>query len=127
MFAFHRINLLAAALLVMPALFAQSAMAASRVDEAPSETVRYHDLNLNSPEGVAGLYRRIQGAAADVCQPAEGSQFVNRLFWTAWNDCVAHAVADTVKAVHNDKLSAYHWERIRGLKLPYMANELISR
>lgn len=127
MFAFHRLNLRAAALLVIPALFAQSAMATSRGDEAPSETVRYPDLNLNSPEGVAGLYKRIQGAAADVCQPVEGSRFVNRLFWTEWNDCVAHAVANAVKAVNNDKLSAYHWERIRGLKLPYMANELISR
>ena len=127
MSAFHRINLRAAALLVMPALFAHSAMAAPRVDEAPSETVRYHDLNLNSPEGVAGLYRRIQGAAADVCQSVEGSAFVNRLFWTEWNDCVSHAVANAVKTVHNDNLSAYHWERIRGLKLPYMARELISR
>jgi UrcA family protein len=127
MFVFHQINLRAAALLVMPALFAQSAMAATRVDEAPSETVRYHDLNLNSPEGVAGLYRRIQGAASDVCHSVEGSAFVNRLFWTEWNDCVSHAVANAVKAVHNDNLSAYHWERIRGLKLPYMANELISR
>jgi UrcA family protein len=127
MLAFHRINLRAAALLVMPALFAHSAVAAPRADEAPSETVRYHDLNLNSPEGVAGLYRRIQGAAADVCQSVEGSAFVNRLFWTEWNDCVSHAVANAVKAVHNDNLSAYHWERIRGLKLPYMARELISR
>jgi len=127
MLAFHRINLRAAALLVMPALFAHSALAAPRVDEAPSEIVRYHDLNLNSPEGVAGLYRRIQGAAADVCRPVEGSAFVNRLFWTEWNDCVSHAVANAVKAVHNDNLSAYHWERIRGLKLPYMGNELISR
>jgi UrcA family protein len=127
MLAFHRINLRAAALLVMPALFAHSALAAPRVDEAPSEIVRYHDLNLNSPEGVAGLYRRIQGAASDVCHSVEGSAFVNRLFWTEWNDCVSHAVANAVKAVHNDNLSAYHWERIRGLKLPYMANELISR
>jgi len=127
MFAFHQITLRAAALLVMPALFAQSAMATTRVDEAPSETMRYHDLNLNTPEGVAGLYRRIQGAAADVCQPVEGSLFVNRLFRTEWNDCVSHAVANAVKAVHNDNLSAYHWDRIRGLKLPYMANELIRR
>jgi len=128
MFAFQRINLSAAALLLMPALFAQSAMAATRVEEAlPSETVRYHDLNLNSPDGVAGLYRRIQGAAADVCQSVEGSHFVNRLFWTAWNDCVSHAVANAVKGVHNDNLSAYHWERIRGLKLPFMANELVNR
>src|ERR1700756_2467731 len=81
MFAFQRVYLSAAALLLMPALFAQSATAATRVEAAlPSETVRYHDLNLNSPEGVAGLYRRIQDAAADVCQPVEGSHFVNRLF-----------------------------------------------
>jgi UrcA family protein len=106
-------------LLVMPALlFAGSGMAATPVDEAPpSVTVRYHDLNLTSPEGVAGLYRRIHAAAVDVCESAEGPQLVNRMFWTEWNFCVDHAVANAVNAVHNEKLSAYHWQRIRGWKV----------
>jgi UrcA family protein len=117
MFAFHKINLRMVAPLVIPALlFAEPGTAVTRVDEAPSETVRYHDLNLNSTEGVASLYRRIHAAALDVCEQAEGPQVVNRMFWREWNECVAHAVANAVQAVHNEKLSAYHWERIRGWK-----------
>jgi UrcA family protein len=116
MFAFHKINLRMVATFVIPALlFAESGMAVTRVDEAPSVTVRYHDLNLNSPEGVASLYGRIHAAALDVCQQAEGPQLVNRVFWREWNECVAHAVGNAVQAVHNEKLSAY-WERIRGWK-----------
>ena len=118
MLSFYKIHLRVTAQLVISALlFAQPGMAVTRLDEAPSVTVRYYDLNLNSPEGVASLYGRIHAAALDVCQSAEGPQLVNRVFWREWNECVSHAVASAVKAVHNDKLSAYHWERIRGLKL----------
>ena len=115
--AFHKINLRIVAALVIPALlFAESGMAVTRVDEAPSETVRYYDFNLNSPEGVASLYRRIHAAALDVCQQAEGPQLVNRMFWSEWNECVAQAVANAVKDVHNEKLSVYCRERTRGSK-----------
>jgi UrcA family protein len=115
MLSLHQILLRVITLLVMPALlFAESGMAATRIDEPPSVTVRYHDLNLNSSEGVASLYRRIHAAAVDVCESAEGPQLVNRVFWKEWNSCVNHAVAAAVHAVNNEKLSAYHWERIRG-------------
>src|ERR1700724_2053983 len=94
MFAFYKINLRMVAPLMIPALlFAESGMAVTRVDEAPSVTVRYYDLNLNSPEGVASLYGRIHAAALDVCKQAEGPQLVNRVLWSQWNECVAHAVA----------------------------------
>jgi UrcA family protein len=115
MCAFHKINLRRVALLAIPALlFAESGMAVTQVDEAPSKTVRYYDLNLNSPEGVANLYRRIHTAALDVCESVEGPQVISRVFWHGWNKCVAEAVEDAVNGVHNDKLSAYYWERNRG-------------
>jgi UrcA family protein len=115
MFAFHKINLRMIAPLVIPALlFADSGMAVTRVEDAPSVTVRYHDLNLNSPEGVASLYGRIHAAALDVCKQAEGSQLVSRVFWSGWNECVDHAIANAVKDVHNEKLSTYYGERIHG-------------
>jgi UrcA family protein len=103
--------------LMIPALlFAESGMAVTRVDEAPSVTVRYYDLNLNSPEGVASLYGRIHAAALDVCKQAEGPQLVNRVFWSEWKECVAHAVANAVRDVHNEKLSTYYLERTRDWK-----------
>jgi UrcA family protein len=111
MFAFHKINLRMVAPLMIPALlFAESGMAVTRVDEAPSVTVRYYDLNLNSPQGVASLYGRIHAAALDVCGP----QLLNRVLYSEWNECVAHAVANAVNDVHNEKLSTYYLERIPG-------------
>jgi len=113
----HRVIVRMAALLVFPALFTmEPALAAT--EAVPSVTVRYHDLNLNNPEGVATLYERIHNAATVVCRPEEGPQVVNRIFWNAWNDCFNHAIANAVKAVHNEQLSAYHWQRIRGWKHP---------
>jgi len=115
---FHKINLRMIALLVMPALLiAESGAVVARVDEEPSETVRYQDLNLDSQEGIAELYLRIHAAAVDVCKPVDGPQLGNRVSWIEWNICINHAVARAVHAVHNEKLSAYHWERIRGWKL----------
>jgi len=115
MFKSHRVIVRMVALLALPALFmVESAFAAVTAEGPPTVTVRYNDLNLNSPEGVAGLYSRIQNAATEVCRPAEGPQSVSRMLWTAWNECFYHAIAKAVQAVHNDKLSAYHWQRIRG-------------
>jgi UrcA family protein len=115
---FHQIDLRPLALLVISTLFsAESGVAVAHVDEAPSVTVRYHDLDLNSPEGVTNLYERIHAAALVVCKSTEGSQFVSRVFWTEWNACINHAEANAVDTVHNQKLSAYRRERSRGWKL----------
>src|SRR5207248_2758373 len=98
---FYKIHLRMFALLVMPTLLIAESEAVTRVDAAPSVVVRYHDLNLDTPEGVANLYQRIHAAAVDVCKSVEGPRLVNRLFWTEWNNCTNHAVAEAVKAVHN--------------------------
>jgi UrcA family protein len=118
MFRSHRIGVRTLAMLLLPVVFlAESAAASSPLAESPrSVKVRYRDLNLETPQGVAGLYARIHDAAAIVCESSEGPQLVNRVFWTDWNFCVNHAVADAVQAVHNDNLSAYHWKHIRGPK-----------
>jgi UrcA family protein len=100
---------------VLPLLFmAESAFAAVAVEVPPAVTVRYGDLNLNSSQDVASLYKRIQNAATEVCRPVQGPQSVSRIQWTAWNQCFYHAITNAVQAVHNDKLSAYHWQRLRG-------------
>jgi len=122
MVPFHKVNLRVIALLVIPTLLiTASDMAVARDDEAPSVTVRYHDLNLNSREGIASLYQRIRAAAVNVCESVEGPQLVNRVFWREWNACINHAVANAVHDVHNEKLSAFHWERSRGWKLRSVA------
>jgi UrcA family protein len=110
----HRAIVRIAALLVFPVLFIVEPAAA--VEVLPSVTVRYHDLNLNNSEGVATLYGRIHNAANVVCTREEGPQLVNRIFWTAWNECFNHAIANAVNAVNNEKLSAYYLERIHGRK-----------
>lgn len=116
MFKSHRVIARTAALLLFPALFIVEPAVA---EEAPqSVTVRYYDLNLNNPEGVAALYKRIHVAAISVCGAAEGAQAENLIFWTAWNECLNHAIDNAVKTVNNEKLSAYRWTRIRGRKHP---------
>ena len=116
MLPLHKSNVPMIALLVMPLLVAESAIAAARV-EVPSTTVRYHDLDLNGPEGIARLYERIYTAAADVCRTAEGHQPLDGESARDRDACVNHSVAQAVRTVHNEKLTAFHWERIRGWKL----------
>jgi UrcA family protein len=109
------------ALLVLAALFVtESAVAGVSAEEVPSVRVQYGDLMLSDPKGIASLYQRIRNAAAEVCKPVEGPQLVNRVFWKEWNYCFSHAIANAVQTVHNDKLSTYHWERIRGWKYPWV-------
>jgi UrcA family protein len=110
----HRVIVRIAALLVFPAFFIVEPAVA--VEVLPSVTVRYHDLNLNNSQGVATLYKRIHNAANVVCRREEGPQLVNRIFWTAWNECFNHAITNAVRTVNNEKLSAYYLERIGGRK-----------
>ena len=115
MFAVKQLHKRAITLLLIPALLlAESAFAVTQVDTAPSVTVRYYDLNLKNAQGVASLYGRIHRAAIDVCRPTDGE--INKLEMSAWNGCVAHSVADAVRRIHNEKLSAYQWARVRGWK-----------
>jgi UrcA family protein len=117
MIAVHQMHLRVIALLVIPSLLiAESAAAVTRADEAPSVTVRYQDLDLTSSEGSAKLDGRIRAAAVEVCKPAEVSQSLQLALLSEWNACVGHSVANAVKQVHNEKLSAYQWQRIRGWK-----------
>jgi UrcA family protein len=114
MFKSHRVIVPVVALLLPALCMVESAFGAVAAEVPPSVTVRYDDLNLNRTDGVANLYKRIQNAATEVCRPAEGPQSVSRMLWTAWNNCFYHAISAAVQAVHNDKLSAYHWQRIHG-------------
>jgi UrcA family protein len=105
-------NVAVGALTVLPSLAAiGSTSAGASAGDAPSVTVRYGDLNLTSQEGIASLYGRIGKAAAVVCSALDGRDLMRE---TLWHDCYSHAVANAVHTVHNETLSAYHFDRIRG-------------
>jgi len=106
-----------AAMLVLPVAFLTGCFGVRGIaNPAPSVTVHYHDLNLDSDQGVAGLYARIHAAAESVCRSSEDAPVAHRTI-SREGDCVNDAVARAVHAVRNDKLSAYHWTKIRGWKL----------
>ena len=70
--------------------------------EVAAHAVRYEDLNLNTDAGVQALYKRIQGAAKEVCGGVDGRDLqVAR----AHQACVARAVADAVATVNNQMLT----------------------
>ena len=78
-----------------------------------SVTVRFHSGDLDTPQGVAGLYRRIRAAAQTVCGQPDPAILMEKLLW---NQCVDQAVAGAVTRVHNDSLSAYQGYQVRGRK-----------
>jgi UrcA family protein len=71
-------------------------------------TVRFDDLNLEQPRGVAALYRRVRHAAEQVCgEPQRPGEAIISADWRA---CVAQAVERAVVAVDRPALTAYHRE-----------------
>lgn len=83
-------------------------LAASRVDEIPTKTVSFRDLDLTTAHGAEALYGRLMGAAREVCRGAELGSI---------HACRARAVEEAVKAVGNPLLSSIHRstvERIDG-------------
>ena len=71
---------------------------------ARSVTVRFHSGELDTPQGVAGLYRRIRAAAETVCGQPDDILLLYRL---VWDQCVDQAIAGAVAGVHSESLSAY--------------------
>jgi UrcA family protein len=70
--------------------------------EAPTKTVRYEDVNLNTDAGVQVLYKRIRGAANQVCGDYE---MRDPAVAQAHKACVDRAVADAVTTVNNQMLT----------------------
>jgi UrcA family protein len=118
MFNLHRvIGVAAATVLAMlgVAVFPQAAQAAGTDADALSVTLQYRNVDLDSSQGAAAFYRRIRGAAASVCRPFESSLLESKVLWS---DCYTHAIANAVESIHNQTLTDYHWQQIRGRKQP---------
>jgi UrcA family protein len=77
-----------------------------------STTIRFADLNLESPEGARALYSRIRSAAGSLC----GEQFS---LWDGnrsreWNDCYRTTIEHAVVRLNRPALTAVHRNLIQG-------------
>ena len=73
--------------------------------EQPSIVVRYGDLNLDTAAGAQALYRRIVGAAHQVC-PEPRSRDLRS--FAAARACRTEAIARAVRQVNSPRLAAAH-------------------
>ena len=71
-------------------------------EESAQRTVRFADLDLTRPAGVAVLHQRIRAAAQEVCQPVSEHDLV---MLAASRTCVTDAIARAVKDVNVPALS----------------------
>jgi UrcA family protein len=71
--------------------------------DPPSKTVKFTDLNIQTPEGASVLYQRIRVAARDVCELSFGSDPV---FTLAEGACIDAAIDKAVKKVNAPYLTA---------------------
>jgi UrcA family protein len=87
---------------VVAAMAAAMLVGVAQAVEAPAKAVGYQDLNLNTDAGVQVLYKRIQGAADQVCGYVDGRDLVAARVHEA---CVERAVKDAVATVNNQGLT----------------------
>jgi UrcA family protein len=90
------------ALATVAALGVASLAIGAHADESvvrvPARTVHYSDLNLNTQAGAEVLYRRIRGAAEQVCGDVGSKQLEEAM---AARACVDQAVVASIRAVNN--------------------------
>lgn len=72
--------------------------------EPVAQLVQYGDLNLNTHEGIAQLYQRIETAASYVC----GSDTRSLADWSHARTCAKASVSRAVAKIDNAALTALH-------------------
>jgi UrcA family protein len=97
--------ILLAAALAMGAQVAQATDSVAVGEVRLSETVKYGDLNLNREEGVSRLYKRLNRAAKNVCEPLRGRQLMES---AKHRVCVSEALANAVAEVNQPLLTQYY-------------------
>jgi UrcA family protein len=97
-----------AAVLLLAGAWQYGAFASTRPagEDVRRITVRFDDLNLEQPRGVAALYRRVRLAAEQVCGEPRGPG--EAIISADWRACVAQAVDRAVVTVDRPALTAYH-------------------
>ena len=69
-------------------------LAAARSNDVRTEVVRYADLDLTRPSGAQELYRRIEHAARDVCEPMGADHYGLYAYMTCRKGAIARAITD---------------------------------
>jgi UrcA family protein len=77
-------------------------LAATTGDNLPTRAVNYADLNLKRPADAALLYRRIEGAAALVCDDYASRDLARNV---RFRKCVSSAIGKAITDVHAPLLS----------------------
>ena len=73
-------------------------------EQLRSETVRFSDLNMSTPEGIQALYVRIHAAAWRVCSNTDGDP----LYQLGAAYCAKQAEAKAIKTLNLPQLTAYY-------------------
>jgi UrcA family protein len=81
-----------------------AAQAGEPDNPVPHKVVSFHDLNLNSPEGAAVLYRRINAAAYEVC----GNPDRYDLSELKLHRCVKDAVSRAIAQINSPMLTSLY-------------------
>jgi UrcA family protein len=76
------------------------------VDTNAGTTLRFSDLDLSKPEGVARLYARISRTAHDICGDANGRTSLK-------DGCIARTIEDAVSRIDKPPLTALHTEHLK--------------
>jgi len=71
-------------------------------DQVRSETVKFADLNVNTPAGAEALYTRIHGAAKRVCSQ------IDQVLVAADSTCARKAEAQAIEKLSLPQLTAYY-------------------
>jgi UrcA family protein len=75
----------------------------------PNITVKFRDLDLSKPEGVATLYQRIERSARLVCTDSSSPYDAGRV--ATFERCYKAAIQDAVSSIDQPQLTALHRAR----------------
>jgi UrcA family protein len=100
-----RLTLMNAAVALTVGLIVIPAYASDPSDSAPTEVVKFQDLNLSASAGIATLYRRISAASRHVCGADDGDKDLHGR--SIRQACVKDAEARAVAQVNVPELAAY--------------------
>src|SRR5271168_1205036 len=99
---------------------AGNTFAASPLTETRSSVVKFADLNLNTPQGVAALYKRIHIAAEQVCGVTTGEPMYFQIASGA-QKCVDRSEARAIDSIHSVALEAFYSKKM-GRPMPVLAS-----